>query len=189
METKKIEIVYIAISALNPAEYNPRFMSDTEMAKLKRTLMDDGMVEPIVVNKDMTIIGGHQRVKGAKELGWTEVPCVVLDISKEKEKLLNLKLNKISGEWDYNKLYDILITFEGDDIVLSGFDTDEVKKIKDLLDASSGEIDLAGDFDDKIKQVEIRVFVTPDHPQLESIRYSVKKVKEEYPDIIIKEIL
>lgn len=182
-------IVMLAISLLNPAVYNPRFINDTEMAKLKRSLMEYGMVEPIVVNKDFTIIGGHQRVKGAKELGWVEVPCVVLDIDKTKEKLLNLALNKIQGEWDYNKLYDILVVLEGDDISLAGFDTDEIKKIRDLLDSASGEIDLGADFDDKIKQVEIRVFVAPDHQDLEKIRYEVRKIKDTYPAVIIKEIL
>jgi len=185
----KQEIVLKLISDLNPAVYNPRFISDTEKAKLKRSIMEFGMVEPIVINSDLTIIGGHQRVVSAREIGWTEVPCIIVNLDKQKEKLLNLALNKITGEWDYNKLYDILVVLEGDDISLAGFDTDEIKKIKDLLDSASGEIDLTDDFDDKIKQVELRVFVAPDHPQLESIRYAVKKVKEDFPDIIIKEML
>jgi len=182
-------IVLIEVGKLNPAIYNPRFINETEMAKLKRSIMEFGMVEPLVINKDLTVIGGHQRLKASIELGWTKVPCVVVDLDKRKEQLLNLALNKIQGEWDYNKLYDILVVLEGDDISLAGFDTDEIKKIKDLLDSATSDIDLGENFDDKIKQVEIRVFISPAHAQLEQIRYAIKKVREEYPDITIKEIL
>lgn len=185
----KQEIVLITIEKLNPATYNPRFISDIEKAKLKRSIQEYGMVEPIVVNADNTIIGGHQRVVAAKELGWSEVPCIVVSLDKHKEQLLNLALNRIQGEWDYNKLYDILAVMEGDDISLAGFDTDEVKKIRELLSSASEDIDLKDEFEDKINQVEFRVFIAPDHPNLEQVRYAVRKIKDEYPDIVIKELL
>jgi site-specific DNA-methyltransferase (adenine-specific) len=186
---KHIEVTVLPIAALNPAEYNPRFISDTEKAKLKRSITEFGMVEPIVVNSDKTIIGGHQRVTCARELGWNDVPCVVVTLPKEKEKLLNLALNRIVGEWDYNKLYDILVSLEGDDMTVAGFDTDEIKKIRDLLDSATEDIDLTDDFDDKIGQIELRVFIPPDHPDLEKIRYAVKRVKDDYPEVVIKEML
>lgn len=177
------------ISELNPAEYNPRHISEVEFAKLKRSLMEFGLVEPIVINKDNQIIGGHQRVKAAEAIGWTEVDCIVVDLEPHKAQLLNLALNRIQGEWDYNKLYDILVKLEGDDIKLAGFDVDEVKKIRELLSTLDEELDLSDDFEDKIKQIEMRVYIQPDHPQLNAIRYAIKKVKEDYPDIVIKEIL
>ncbi len=54
-----------------------------------------GFADPLVVNSDMTIIGGHQRLTVAQDLGYTEVPCAVVDIDKVREKALNIALNKI----------------------------------------------------------------------------------------------
>jgi len=54
----------------------------------------------IIVNKDLTIIGGHQRLKVLKDLGFTEVDCVVIEIDKTKEKAFKIALNKVTGSWD-----------------------------------------------------------------------------------------
>jgi len=103
-----METRMIPISKLKPAAYNPRSISTADMKKLQSSLAEFGMVEPVVVNKDYTIIGGHQRVQAAAALGWKEVPCCIVDLPKRKEKLLNLALNKISGKWDDGKLADLL---------------------------------------------------------------------------------
>lgn len=184
-----MEIINRKISELNPAAYNPRFISETEMAKLKKSILEFGFVEPVVVNADNTIIGGHQRVKAATEIGWTEVPCVMVNVTPERAKLLNLALNKISGEWDYNRLYDILLSLPDDDVKLAGFDKDEMAKIKALLAQLDDDINLDDDFEKEIKQVEFRVLIAPDHPDVEKVRYQVKKIKEDFPNIIIKESL
>ena len=96
MEIRKIEI-----NELIPATYNPRKdlkSSDEEYQKIKRSILEFGFVSPLVVNKDMTVIGGHQRLKVLQELGYTEVECIIVDLDKTKEKALNIALNKISGE-------------------------------------------------------------------------------------------
>ncbi len=129
MKTHKIE--HRQIDSLKFAEYNPRKISPEELEKLKNSLKEFGFVQPAVINKDGVIIGGHQRIKAAKELGIKEVPCAVLDIDKKKEKILNLALNKISGEWDEDKLKKIFEQLQSDtsgaeDILLTGFDSTEI---------------------------------------------------------------
>lgn len=105
-----MKIEEIEITKLNPAPYNPRTITKEEFAGLKKSLATFGFVDPAIVNKDMTIIGGHQRVKAALELGYTTVPCNVLDLDKKTEKKLNIVLNSqsISGKNDQIKLDELL---------------------------------------------------------------------------------
>jgi DNA modification methylase len=122
----------IPASKLNPAAYNPRKdlkPGDKEYEKLKRSIKEFGYVEPIVWNKRTgNIVGGHQRYKVLLELGYKEVNCVVLDIDEQKEKALNVALNKITGEFDMPLLTDLLkdINDSGFDVSLTGFDADEI---------------------------------------------------------------
>ena len=106
------------IKDLKPAAYNPRQISTKQYNDLKASIKKFGLVDPIIVNKDMTVIGGHQRLKICKELKHIEIDCVVLDLSKEEERELNIRLNKNSGEFDM----DILANeFDIDELVDWGF--------------------------------------------------------------------
>lgn len=107
-----MEITQIKVSKLKLAEYNPRRISDKELKKLVASIEEHGFVQPILVNKDLTIIGGHQRVKAAKQLNIDTLPCIILDISKEKEKEINIALNKISGDWEERGLKELLEEIE-----------------------------------------------------------------------------
>ena len=98
----KIEL--IKINKLKPAEYNPRQISTKQYNDLKESIRQFDLVDPIIVNKDMTVIGGHQRLKVCKDLNYKDVDCVVLDLSKEQERELNIRLNKSGGEWDMDIL-------------------------------------------------------------------------------------
>ena len=100
---KTPELRVIPVQDLKPAAYNPRKKlkpGDSEYEKIKKSIEEFGFADALVVNKDMTIIGGHQRLTVAMELGYTEVPCTVVDIDKTREKALNIALNKITGAWD-----------------------------------------------------------------------------------------
>lgn len=133
MEEKEIENRIVLIEELHPAEYNPRVIDSIELEKLKNSIRYHGFVEPIVVNKDMTIIGGHQRVRAAKDIGMTKVPAVIVDLTKEKERTLNIALNKISGQWDEEKLRQMLLAMNDEERRMTGFDAEEITKQLDQM--------------------------------------------------------
>jgi len=121
-ETMQIE--KLLIGKLKAAEYNPRKdlkPGDAEFEKLKRSIEEFGYVEPVIVNNrtGYTIVGGHQRYKVLKHLGHTEVDCVVVDLDRQKEKALNIALNKISGGWDEDKLTALIADLKADDFDVS----------------------------------------------------------------------
>ena len=128
---KTAELKVLPVSVLRPAEYNPRKKlkpGDKEYKKIKASIEEFGFADPLVVNADMTIIGGHQRLTVAMDLGYTEVPCAVVDVDKTREKALNIALNKITGQWDEEMLAALLkdldtVQFNTD---LTGFEKDEI---------------------------------------------------------------
>jgi DNA modification methylase len=144
----EMNIQKIEITKLKPAEYNPRKdlkPEDEEYQKIKKSIIEFGYVAPIIVNSDMTVIGGHQRLKVLKELGYNEVECVIVDLNKNKEKALNIALNKISGDWDNNKLEELLAELKETDIDLdiTGFSFDEVDNIlKDITGSKEDDFDI-----------------------------------------------
>lgn len=117
---------------LLPADYNPRKdlkPGDPEYNKLKRSIEQFGYVEPVIWNKVTgCVVGGHQRLKVLIDMGITEVECVVVEMDVEKEKALNIALNKISGEWDKDKLALLIADLQGADfdVSLTGFDPAEL---------------------------------------------------------------
>ena len=116
------------VTELIPADYNPRKdlkPDDAEYKKLKRSLEQFGYVEPVIWNKTTgRVVGGHQRLKVLIDMGITEVDCVVVELDETKEKALNIALNKISGEWDKDKLMLVISDLQGEDfdVSLTGFD-------------------------------------------------------------------
>ncbi len=122
------------ISELIPAEYNPRKKlkpGDREYEKIKNSITEFGYVEPIIVNADMTIIGGHQRATVLAGLGYDEIDCIVIDIDKTKEKALNIALNKITGEWNKELLADLIKDLEDSsfDVGITGFEPPEIEQL------------------------------------------------------------
>ena len=128
------------IDELLPADYNPRKdlkSGDAEYEKLKRSIEQFGYVEPVIWNRTTgRVVGGHQRLKILRDAGHTELECVVVDLSEDKEKALNIALNKISGEWDKDKLALLITDLQGleFDVSLTGFDPAEIDDLfKDSL--------------------------------------------------------
>ena len=143
-----MNIQKISIEKLKTAEYNPRKdlkPEDEEYQKIKKSLVEFGYVAPVIVNADMTVIGGHQRLKVLKELGYTEIECNIVDLDKDKEKALNIALNKITGEWDNTKLEELLAELkEADvDMDMTGFSFDEVDNmLKDITGSKEDDFDV-----------------------------------------------
>jgi len=135
------------ITELNPAEYNPRKISAKDFEDLKNSLKEFGSVQAAVINSDGTIIGGHQRIKAAAALGWVDFPCYVVDLPKDKEKELNLLLNKVSGEFDNSKLAALLADLAGGEARnVAGFSSDDVKNIMARADLAGRTAALAEKF-------------------------------------------
>lgn len=145
----------LPVDKLVPADYNPRKdlkPGDTEYEKLKRSLTEFGYVEPVIWNKTTGhIVGGHQRAKILIETGVTEIECVVVEMSEEKEKALNVALNKINGEWDKDKLSLLIADLQGADfdVSLTGFDAAEIDK---LLDSGNDAAEDSFDVDAELEK-------------------------------------
>ena len=123
------------LSELNPAAYNPRVElkpEDKEYQDIKRSIQTFGYVDPIIINQDGTIIGGHQRYNVLLELGYDTAHVVVVNLDKNAEKALNIALNKITGEWDNEKLYDLLsdLDLNNYDFSVTGFSKSEFEELE-----------------------------------------------------------
>lgn len=121
-----MEFIKVKIDELKPAEYNPRKAltpKDKEYQEIKKSIQEFGYVDPILINYDGTIIGGHQRYTVLKDLGYTEVEVTRVNLTKEKEKALNIALNKITGRWDSKLLKNLLTDLNEKkfDLSLTGF--------------------------------------------------------------------
>lgn len=158
-----MNIQKLKITELVPADYNPRKdlkPGDLEYEKLKRSIEQFGYVEPIIWNKTTAhVVGGHQRLKVLMDMGITEVECVVVEMDGEKEKALNIALNKISGEWDKEKLMLVIEDLQGAafDISLTGFEPAELDALfKDSVKDGIKEDDF--DVDEELKIPPITKF-------------------------------
>lgn len=144
----------IHVTELKAAEYNPRKdlkPGDPEFEKLKRSLEQFGYVEPVIWNKTTgNVVGGHQRLKVLQTLGYTEIDCVVVELDSEKEKALNIALNKISGDWDKDKLALLITDLQASDfdVSLTGFDPAEIDDLfKDGTETKDDDFDVEGELE------------------------------------------
>ena len=144
------------LSELRPADYNPRKAltpEDKEYQDIKRSIEKFGYVDPIIINSDGTVIGGHQRLTVLTDLGYEEADVVVVDLDKNDEKALNIALNKITGEWDEIKLKDLLLELDLNeyDLQNTGFSSGE---IEDLCIRLEKEVEAEDDNFDLEKELE-----------------------------------
>jgi DNA modification methylase len=158
-----MEIQKIPAEKLKAAKYNPRKdlkPGDSEYEKLRRSIEEFGYVEPVIWNRRTgNIVGGHQRHKVLTALGYKEIDCVVVDLDEQREKALNVALNKISGEFDIPLLTDLLkgLNEDGFDVSLTGFDAAEIDELfRDKTAANVKE----DNFDAEKAAAEIKTPVT-----------------------------
>ena len=143
---EQMNIQKIPVDKLNPAKYNPRKdlqPGDPEYEKLLRSVEEFGYVEPIIWNERTgNIVGGHQRFKILVQLGYSEIDCVVVNLDEQREKALNIALNKISGEFDLPKLSELLKELEkgGFPVALTGFEVPELYKLYQKYNRELGVI-------------------------------------------------
>ena len=165
-----MEIKIIKVEDVKTADYNPREISKNELEKLKSSLTEFGCVRPIIINKKTgLLVSGHQTLQAAKELGLETLPSLEIDIDETKEKVLNIGLNKISGDWDYDKLNVLLEEIKDVDVFdCSGFDVSDIDLMEKLSDDGSLVSDsapeeakvpvhsLTFDFDDEADMVAVK---------------------------------
>jgi len=152
-----MEIIQRNVGDLIFAEYNPRQLTKDQQKHLKDSITRFGLVDPIVVNnhKDRKniIVGGHQRVRVATDMGINKVPTVEVKLTYDKERELNVRLNKNTGGWDFDVLANL---FEIDELTEWGFNEDELvgfvsdEEVEGLID------------DDEIPEVEEAITKTGD---------------------------
>jgi len=147
------------LSDLHQAEYNPRVAlapEDEEYKRIKRSIETYGYVDPIIINSDGTIIGGHQRYNVLLDLGYDTAHVVIVDLDKNAEKALNVALNKISGEWDDEKLCDLLqdLDLSGYDFSLTGFTRSELDGLQLKLGVGEAVEDEDFDVDKAVEECE-----------------------------------
>lgn len=153
----KLNIEYLPIGSLRPSEYNPRFWGKEAISQLKESIKRYGFVDPLLVNsapeRKGIVIGGHFRLSIAKELGIKEVPVVFINIPDiEKEKELNIRLNKNTGEFDW----DLLAKFGEEFLADTGFSSEELDEIFAIEDTPE-QFDLAKELQKlNITKIEIK---------------------------------
>ena len=128
--SKQLNIVHVPVLSLKPSIYNPRKWSPDNIAQLKASITKFGLVDPILVNgapnRKNIVIGGHFRLKIAKDLGYTSIPVVYVNIPDiKREKELNLRLNKNTGEWDWDLLANFSEAFLSD----VGFSSEQLDEV------------------------------------------------------------
>lgn len=130
MQTQNLHIEYVPINSLIPAPYNPRSWDEESKHQLKESITRFGVVDPLIVNgagdRKNVVIGGHFRLAVLTELGHTKAPVVYLNIPDiEKEKELNIRLNRNQGEFDT----DLLAEFDEAFLKDVGFTSEELDDI------------------------------------------------------------
>ncbi len=142
MIKNKLNIKYILVEDLIPSVYNPRKWNDEAVADLTESIKKYGFVDPLLVNsaenRKNVLIGGHFRLKIAKDLGYKEVPCLYINIPDiEKEKELNIRLNKNLGEFDFQ----LLSKFDESFLSTVGFSSEELDEVF-TIDMTPEQFDL-----------------------------------------------
>ncbi len=156
-KTSDLRVEQVAISNLKPSDYNPRRWTTDAIKQLRDSIERFGLVDPIICNiapgREQIVIGGHFRLKVAKDLGFKEVPVVYLNIPDiEKEKELNIRLNKNLGEFDF----DLLKSFGEDFLSNIGFSSEDLDRIFEVED-TPGVFDLEKELKKlDIKNIEIQ---------------------------------
>jgi DNA modification methylase len=145
-----------SISDLVFSEYNPRELTKDQHQDLKDSITRFGLVDPLIVNihkeRKNVLVGGHQRLRIAKELGYKRISCVEVELTPEKERELNVRLNKNTGQWDWDALAN---HFDVGELTEWGFTSDDLQFYVD--EPLPGLID-----EDEIPEVEEAVTQTGD---------------------------
>ena len=183
------KIIHRDINSLIFAEYNPRQLTKDQHQLLKDSIQRFGLVDPILVNKHKDrkdiIIGGHQRVRVAKDLDIDKVPCIELSLTYEKERELNIRLNKNTGEWNWDELAN---SFDLAELTEWGFNESQLVGFSDLdysiLDDEEVDNEMEGMLDGTRKAIQIE-FTLEDYEQAYKLINELRKDEEYVGGLIL----
>ena len=187
-----MNIQKISVDKLKEASYNPRKKlekADEAYTKIKASIEEFGCVDPIIVNsKNMTVVGGHQRLQILKDLGYNEIECVMVNLDEKQEKRLNLSLNKNSGYWDNEKLESLFdeLKLTEEELLATGFNMSEIEELKtdfisDLLEDEFSTVNK------ELDKFAITFNIPKEHEEKFS-NYIKKNGKEFLVDLLINEV-
>jgi len=173
-----MEITERNIVDLKPAEHNPRRLTDKQRKHLKESLQTFGCVEPVIVNcnpdrKDI-IIGGHQRCKVWQSLGNNTIPTIAVDLTADEERELNVRLNKNTGEFDFELLANY---FDDEKLQEWGFTEDELfASYDDKIDglAEDDEIELPQSVQLEPPKEYVIILCEPNSVEWEQLKMKLK---------------
>lgn len=164
---KQLKHIVVNINDLKPAAYNPREElrpGDPEYENIKNSIQEFGYADAIVVNKDLTVIGGHQRLNVLKDLGYSDIEVAQVDLTKKQEKALNIALNKITGRWDDKKLTDLFKDLNSDSfkLNLTGFNDEELSSILNSHDSRNSQDDTSDNRENErmntVRQYNLQIY-------------------------------
>ena len=179
-----MEIITLPLSQLQPAPYNPRVEltpKSPRYRKLKRSLEQFGLVEPLVWNRRTGhVVGGHQRLKIMRDLEWKEVSVAVVDLPLEREKALNVILNnrEAQSDWDLPRLREILeemVNLPEPDLISTGFAPAQLEMLRSEL--TPAETPPEADAEPKVFEVVLLIPAT----QYEEVRPELDAFLERHP--------
>jgi hypothetical protein len=158
-----LDIVYVSMDEITPYENNPR-MNDGAVESVAKSISEFGFKVPIVLDKDYVIVCGHTRYKAAKQLGLTEVPCVIAaDLTPKQVKAFRLADNRVSDNsiWDNKKLLeelddldDIFTGFELSDVFDNTLDEKDNSALDDNEYGVTYEVVFRSEDEEKIKRIQ-----------------------------------
>lgn len=187
---QNFQIEEVDIKKLKPAKYNPRKISKEELDKLCESIKEFWPVQPIIVNmfkwREYTVIWWHQRLKAMQEIWYDKVPTINVELNEYKEKALNLALNKISWEWEYTMLSELLTDLNTNadfDISITGFDMEDIRT---TIDSVSDVIE-RHDKAKKLKDSMIKSWINPEEAEAiaDVFEFSKDVAREDIKDVNI----
>ena len=183
------KIIQREITSLIFAEYNPRQLTKDQYQNLKDSISRFGLVDPIIVNSNKDrkniIVGGHQRVKVAKDMDIEFVPVLEVDLTYEKERELNIRLNKNTGEWNWDELAN---SFDIAELTDWGFNESQLVGFSDLdysiLDDEEVDNEIDEMLDGTRKAIQIE-FTLEDYEQAYKLINELRKDEEYVGGLIL----
>ena len=176
----KLKIEYLPIHEITPYENNPR-INDNAVEYVMNSIKEFGFKVPIVVDSDGVIVAGHTRLKAAKKLGITEVPCIIADdLTPEQIKAYRIADNSTAEAslWDWDRL-DIELA-ELNDFNMEDFGFEELQDTLSLMD------DAGYDVDKKESDIFSITFTFPSDYETLVKNYIKENGKDEIADMIIE---